>query len=296
MNHKNITDVGGWIYNYLYYTGETKVLRDVANGNTAIRIGMWVYSPDITNVAFRIVRGTNTNGKTGISYKYMMSDYDGKSVSYATNYAIPESGWIYIYYDLTDLADNVVQTTSISGATLAGTAANADYYPAFLQLFTGSATDTMRDMIFYIDDITLDYSDVTEDRDAPTISETTVCFDTANFVALNGQTVNNNMLSFSAKVSDVSGNSNMTGLNYSTAKIYVDGIDMSAKSGFKAANGYITLTDTYLTNGKHSISFVIFDNQGNETRVTKTLTVAGAATNAVQIAQLLVEKGLVKGR
>ena len=281
MNHTQLADVAGWIYNYLYYTGETKVLRDVANGQTAIRIGMWVYSPDITNVAFRIVRGTNTDGTVGISYKYMTSDYDGKSVSYATNYGIPEAGWIYIYYDLTDLADNVVQTTSISGATQNGTAANKDYYPAFLQLFTGSATDTMEDMIFYIDDITLDYSDVTEDRDAPTISDMEVCYDTANFVALNGQTVNSNLLSFSAKVTDVSGNSNMTGLNYATAKIYVDGNDVSGKTGFKATNGYITLNDIYLTNGTHSIAFVIFDNQGNETRVTKTITVDGSATNSV---------------
>ena len=281
MNHKNVTDVGGWLYNYLYYTGETKVLRDVANGQTAVRIGMWVYSPDITNVAFRIVRGTDTNGKTGISYKYMVSDYDGKSVSYATNYAIPESGWIYIYYDLTDLKDNVVQTTSKPGATLTGTNANADYYPAFLQLFTGSAFDSMEDMIFYIDDITLDYGDVTEDRDAPVISDVSVCSDGSNDVPLNGQTVDNNQLSFTAKVSDVSGNANATGLNYDSAKIYVDGIDVSGHAGFKAGNGMITLNNVYLTNGKHNVAFVIFDNQGNETRVTKSLTVNGSADNAV---------------
>ena len=282
MNHTQLTDVAGWIYNYLYYTGETKVLRDVANGQTAIRIGMWVYSPDITNVAFRIVRGTQkADGTVGITYKYMKSDYDGKNVSYATNYGIPEAGWIYIYYDLTDLADTIVQTTSISGATLNGTNKNADYYPAFLQLFTGSATDTMSDMVFYIDDITLDYSDVTEDRDAPTISDMVVSTDGSNDVALNGQTVNTNVLSFSAKVTDVSDNTNATGLNYSTAKIYVDGIDVSGNGKFKAANGYITLNDIYLTNGQHSVAFVIFDNQGNETRVTKTITVNGTAKNSV---------------
>ena len=282
LNHTQLTEVGSWVYNYLYYTGDTKVLRDVANGQTAIRIGMWLYSPDITNVAFRLVRGTTSgDGKVGIKYSYMTSDYDGIKTSYATNYAIPESGWIYVYYDLTDLTDDIVQTTSISGATLNVTNANADYFPAFLQLFTGTGTDTMEDMVFYIDDITLDYSNVTEDRDAPTISDTEVCYDTANFVAINGQKVNNNLLSFSAKVTDVSGNSNMTGLNYATAKIYIDGIDVSGNNGFKAANGYITLNDIYLTNGKHSIAFVIFDNQGNETRLTKTIVVEGSADNSV---------------
>ena len=281
MNHKNVTDVGGWLYNYLYYTGETKVLRDVANGQTAIRLGFWLYSPDLTNVAFRLVRGYTKEGKTKIGYSYMTSDYDGVKVSYATNYKIPESGWIYVYYDLTDRPDDEVQTTSLPGATQNGTAANADYFPAFLQLFTGSAFDSMEDMVFYIDDITLDYSDVTEDRDAPVISNAEVCYDTANFVALNGQTVNSNLLSFSAKVSDDSGNSNMTGLNYATAKIYIDGVDVSEKSAFKVSNGYITLNDVFLVNGKHSIAFVIFDNQGNETRLTKTITVEGSSTNSV---------------
>ena len=276
LNHMNLTNVNSWVYNYLYYTGETKVLRDVAAGKTAIRLGMWVYVPDVTNIAFRLVRGKDTDGSLGIAYSYMTSDYDGVKTSYATNYEIPEAGWIYIYYDLTDLAENVKQTTSVYNP-----ASPSVYYPAFLQLFSGSATDTMNDIIYYIDDITLDYSDVTEDRDAPTISDMEVCYDTANFVALNGQTVNSNLLSFSAKVTDVSGNSNMTGLNYATAKIYIDGIDVSGNNGFKATNGYITLNDVYLTNGTHSVAFVIFDNQGNETRVTKTITVNGSATNSV---------------
>lgn len=282
MNHLNVTDIGGWLYNYLYYTGETQVLRDVANGKTAVRIGMWVYSPDITNVAFRLVRGTETaDGTKGIKYSYMISDYDGVAVSYATNYAIPEAGWIYVYYDLTDLADTYKQTTSLYDPdNNNGAKAGANYYPAFLQLFTGSATDTPEDMIFYIDDITLDYSDVTEDRDAPVISAPVVSTDGANDVALNGQTVDSNLLSFSAAVSDASGNANATGLDYTTAKIYVDGIDASGNAGFKAANGMISLNNVYLSNGQHSIAFVIFDKQGNETRLTKTLTVNGSAGNA----------------
>ena len=275
MNHLNVDEVGSWVYNYLYYTGETKVLRDVANGKTAIRLGMWVYSPDITNIAFRLVRGADENGKLSYKYSYMTSDYDGVKTSYATNYKIPEAGWIYVYYDLTDLTDNNVQTTSV----YIPQHDNKFVYPAFLQLFSGSATDTMNDIIYYIDDITLDYSDVTEDRDAPVISDASVCSDTANFTALNGQTVDNNLLSFSAKVTDDSGNSNATGINYSTAKIYVDGIDMSANAGFKATAGTMSLNNVYLIDGEHSVAFVVCDNQGNETRITKTLTVKGTANN-----------------
>ncbi len=282
MDHKNVTDIGGWLYNYLYYTGETKVLRDVANGVNGIRIGMWVYSPDVTNVAWRICRSTETAaGAKGIKYSYMKSGYDGKNTSYATNYAIPEAGWIYVYYDITDLADTLKQTTTLYDPdNNNGTKVDGNYYPAFLQLFTGSATDTPKTMTYYIDDITIDYSDVTDDRDAPTITDAKVSATVDNFAAINGQTVTNNCLSFEATVAEVEKN-NATGLDYTTAKIYVDGVDVSGNSAFKCAGNTISLTDVYLNNGTHNISFEIADNQGNYTKVTKTLTVAGSATNAV---------------
>ena len=282
MDHKNVADIGGWLYNYLYYTGETKVLRDVANGMNGIRIGMWVYSPDVTNVAFRICRSTTkADGSTGITYKYMKSAYDNANVSYATNYAIPETGWVYMYYDLTDLADNIKQTTTLYDPNNNnGTGANGNYYPAFLQFFTGSATDTPRTMTYYIDDITIDYSDVTDDRNAPTISEAKVSANIDSFMPLVNQTVTSNCVSFEATVAEVE-NSNATGLDYTTAKIYIDGIDVSANSTFKCAGKTIAVYDIYLNNGKHNVTFEIADKQGNVTRVTKSLTVAGEATAPV---------------
>ena len=286
INRLNAEGVGGWIYNYLYYVGDPMIWRDVANGKGAVRIGMWVHMPqNATNTAFRICRTftKDSTGKLYTNYDYMYSDYDGAKVSYNTNYAVPESGWMYIYFDLTayDFQSSLQYDPNENYAVNNGKGADGNYYPAFIQFINGTnaADDTMEELILYIDDITLDYSEVTEDRDAPVISETTVCSDTANFVDLNGQTVTNNLLSFAAKVSDVSGNSNMTGLDYATAKIYVDGIDVSSKIGFKAANGYITLNDVYLINGTHKIAFAICDNQGNETRVTKTITVSGSAAN-----------------
>ncbi len=285
MDHKNVTDIGGWLYNYLYYTGETKVLRDVENGMNGIRIGMWVYSPGVTNTAFRICRGTTTTaGVTGIKYSYMKSAYDDKNVSYSTNYGIPETGWIYVYYDLTDVADNIKQTTTLYDPdNNNGTKVDGNYYPAFLQLFTGSATDTPETMTYYIDDITIDYSDVTDDRNAPTITNTNVSANVDNFVPINGQTVANNCLSFEATITEVE-NSNATGLDYTTAKIYVDGIDVSKNTSFRCAGSTLAISDIYLNNGKHDVAFEIADKQGNVTRVTKTLTVAGeTATPVVSI-------------
>ena len=277
--------VGSWIYNYLFYTGDTQIWRDVANGKNGVRIGMWVNMPqNATNTAFRICRTftKDSTGKLYSNYDYMNSAYDGKRVSYNTDYAIPESGWIYVYFDLTayDFQSSLQFSETESYAINNGKGVDGDYYPALIQFINGDKNDTMDETIIYIDDITLDYSDVTEDRDAPVITNVVVSSDGSNDVPLNGQTVDNNVLSFGASISDKAGNANMTGLDYAAAKIYVDGVDMSGNAAFRAANGMMSLTNVSLTNGEHSISFVVFDNQGNETRVTKSLTVKGSATNA----------------
>ncbi len=288
IDRLNAEGVGSWVYNYLLYTGETQIWRDVSSGKSAVRVGMWVNMPqNAVNTALRICRTftKDSSGKLYTNYDYMLSDYDGAKVSYNTNYGIPESGWIYVYYDLTayDFQSSLQYNPNENYAVNNGKSPDGNYYPAFIQFINGTtpADDTMEELIIYIDDITLDYSDVTEDRDAPVISELSVCSDTANFVALNGQTVTNNLLSFTAKASDVSGNSNATGLNYATAKIYIDGMDVSDKSSFNAGAGTISLNDVYLTNGEHTVTFVIYDNQGNESRATKTLTVNGSAANAL---------------
>ena len=286
LDRLNADGVGAWLYNYIFYTGDTQVWRDVVNGKSAVRVGMWVnLSQEASNTAFRICRTFDDKGVKKSDAQYMTSDYDGKKVSYNTDYAIPESGWIYMYFDLTayDYQASLEYNPDECYAEnyRADKGHNISMYPAFIQFINGDKNDTMARNIIYIDDITLDYSEVTEDRDAPIISDMQVCHDTANFVELNGQTVNNNLLSFTAKVTDDSGNSNATGLDYDTAKILIDGIDVSNKSSFKAASRTISLNDVYLTDGKHTVSFEICDKQGNETRETKTIVVNGTAGNVI---------------
>ncbi len=277
--------VGSWIYNYMYYTGDTQVWRDVANGNSAVRVGMWVYMPqNATNTAFRICRTftKDSTGKLYTNYDYMTSAYDGKKVSYNTDYAIPESGWMYVYFDLTayDFQSSTQYNPNENYAMNNGKKIDGDYYPAFIQFINGDKNDTMESTTIYIDDITLDYSDVIDDRDAPTITDAKVSANIDNYVALNGQTVTNNYLSFMATVAEVTNKSNYTGLDYSTAKIYIDGIDMSKNSSFVATGSVLGLSDVYLVDGTHEITFEIADNQGNVTRHSKTLTVNGTAGNA----------------
>ena len=267
LNHSQADDLGAWIYDYLFYTGEEKVLRDVANGVNGIRLGMWIYNPGVTNISIEMYPYCD-GGKT-MNNSYASIQGQTVQAKYSTNYLVPESGWMYVYVNLSNKADTVVQTFGSNHN------ANATYhsrFPAMGRFITGGAIDDPHDLILYIDDITLDYSNATDDRDAPVISNPSVSTDGSNDIALNGQTVTTNVLSFKANVAEVSAN-NMTGLDYSTAKIYIDGLDMSGNDGFSATNGILSLNNVSLSDGTHSVAFVIFDKQGNETRLTKALTV-----------------------
>ena len=267
IDHSQADGLGAWIYDYLFYTGEEKVLRDVANGVEGIRLGMWIYNPGVTNISWEMYPYYNDGAKMNNSYAYIQ----GQTVQmkYSTNYAVPETGWLYVYVNLTNLSDSVVQTF---GSNYNANASYHTRYPAMGRFITGGAIDDPQDLILYIDDITLDYSDATDDRDAPVVSNTTVSTDGSNDVALNGQTVATGVLSFKANVAEVTAN-NMTGLDYTASKIYIDGVDMSGNAGFKAENGILSLNNVSLSDGTHSVTFVVVDKQGNETHMTKTLTV-----------------------
>ncbi|MBQ8001191.1 MAG: phosphodiester glycosidase family protein [Ruminococcus sp.] len=275
-------DVGSWSYNYLFYTGDTQVWRDVANGKNATKIGMWMYlPPEAAGLYARICR-TFTKDSTGKLYtNYDYLTVDGTKFSQFVN--IPEDGWVYAEFDLSaynyqsSLQFNPYEDYAINN----GKSADSNYYPGFLQFFVNTYDMEAEKVTIYIDDITLDYSDVTDDRHAPVISAPQVSASVDNFVDITGQTVTSNYLSFIATVAENTTKSNYTGLDYSTAKIYIDGIDMSAASSFKCAGTTIALSDAYLCDGKHEIVFEIADKQGNYTKLTKTLVVDGDADNAV---------------
>ncbi|MDR0913766.1 MAG: phosphodiester glycosidase family protein, partial [Oscillospiraceae bacterium] len=69
-------DVGGWNYNYLYYTGDPIVFRDLANGKTATKIGMWMYfPPEAYGLYARICHTYGNGAPSSTGYAYYQSDY-----------------------------------------------------------------------------------------------------------------------------------------------------------------------------------------------------------------------------
>ena len=266
------TSSGGWGYTHLVnldIINNYKLLRDVANGNTGCRLGMWMYVPE--NAVFicpRILWSKSTDGGTTwqrVHSKIMMGykevAYDGM-----TEARIPESGWTYVYADITaaDLAGYMHDITQ-SGKN--------NMYPAFLEFIVHSNCKSNEKITFFIDDIALDYSSVVSDRDMPVISDMKVNSGTIDVAALDGNTITSNNAMFMATIADdtnSSGINNSTGLNYATAQIYVDGNPI----GTTASSNRMTSDEVVLTNGIHDITFTIADNAGNLQKVTKQLTVS----------------------
>lgn len=270
-----------WMYGYLYYTGDTKVFRDTANGITGTRLGMWMYIPEeaVGSCSRLSYTYKTANGTVSTAYLYFTYQYVKKGFSKLTSDKIPEAGWAYVYCDLDDISNTYVTTSYYKNEDGSLTRAEAsNYAPAFIQWIVSSSAKGAENVTFYIDDITLDYSDVVDDRDAPIISNPSA-LDDLNAYTLNGSTVETNVLSFTADaVEDMIHNpGNATGIDGSSAKVYVDGQAVACKfSAGKINTGYFTLP-----NGIHDISFEIADKQGNVTKMTRQVVVDSDATYPV---------------
>ncbi len=270
-----------WMYGYLYYTGDTKVFRDTANGIAGTRLGMWMYIPEeaVGSCSRLSYTYKTADGAVSTAYLYFTYQYVKKGFSKLTSDKIPEAGWAYVYCDLDDISTSYVTTSYYKNEDGSLTRAEAsNYAPAFIQWIVSSSAKGAENVTFYIDDITLDYSDVVDDRDAPVISNPLALDDLGSY-ALNGREVNTNVLSFTADaVEDTVHNpGNATGIDPTSAKVYVDGHEVAAKySAGKITTGYFTFP-----NGIHDVSFEIADKQGNVTKMTKQVTVASDATYPV---------------
>ena len=64
---------------------------------------------------------------------------------------------------------------------------------------------------------------------------------------------------FAATVADYTGKSNYTGIDASTVKAYIDGVEVEASY----VNGIVSVSDYELTNGKHVVKFAAEDKMGN---------------------------------
>ncbi len=271
IDMKNV-GFNNWVYANVYNVSDAMVLRDVANGKKATALGMWVYVPEGFYTAknagalamrFDLMAGTDENNLKRTNFD---ATYNGKKINSLTENDIPENRWIYISVNLT--THNYVRTHDPRNGA-------EGFSPNLIRMYVKPSEAQV--LTYYFDNITLDYSSAVDDREPPVISDVTYCVTDTN-IALDGNTINSNTVSFNANVADFVKN-NAEGLDYTSAKVYIDGLAMS---GVKASNGTMSLENVVLSNGAHKVTFEIADKLGNATQVSKTFTiVADNATSAI---------------
>ena len=249
-----------WSYNMFFYIGDSVVLRDVANGNSATTLGVWVYIPEgAAGLAMQIQGVKNPDGTGGTGGHFYFTTVSGakKNLNSCTEADIPESRWVYATVDLTQFGDYFA-TYPPYGKT--------GREPSFIRYYIKPTKAA--NLTFYFDDFTLDYSSAVDDRVLPTI--TNVCYaDADTAIELNNNaTINSEAVTFSAVVAD------NVKLDNSTAKIFVDG---NALSNVTVSGKYLASEQVALVPGVHTVAFEIADTLGNFARVTRTFTVAGTA-------------------
>ncbi len=273
------TTFNSWVYAILYKISAPTVLKDTVNGENATGIGAWVYVPKgfsnpdgdtagSLSMQFSIYVG-NRDAETGeltmAGSTELNMQYNGKNLNALKEADIPENRWVYVKATL--------PTNYNYASTCDPTQPLLGRCPSFIRMYIKPTRAQM--LTYYFDDFTLDYSSAVDDRNPPVISNATYCTNDTN-IEFADQTIDTNVVSFDASIADYAA-SNAEGLDYSSAKIYVDGV---AQSGVRASGSSMGIQNVVLSNGLHKITFEIADKLGNATTLTKSITVNAAAAKS----------------
>ena len=223
-------------------------------------IGFWMYIPEEAVGIYPAFRAlvTDPNGK---NVTFMPDDY---TKSYAGS-CVEESGWQYITIDMTGFAGDTVEVKN--GNTI---------FQLYLQYVFNKPYDKSinTDVVFYVDDVTVDYSSAVDDREEPVfgtvscvandISGTTVAMPRYETPSIDAGTV-----SFTAAVAEDTTKSNYTGLNTRSAQAFVDGIEVNCNY----VGGAIYTDNLTLAAGVHTAKFYMSDAMGNKACVVRKINI-----------------------
>ncbi len=258
--------------------------------------GFWLWVPeDCTQLA--IWAGTSLHDENGefvkkLGYNFML--YNDEQVLEENNKRTDRwhytnnqeySGWHYIKIPIKEsdftisdekTAKNAIYFESnddkVDGNTFKSKANGfIKIYCANVDSWKKNETNYMGDFTFYIDDITVDYSDAVNDRENPIFSDMTYAVEgMSDAQSLNGQTVQYNTVDFASLVAeDMIDPNNASGLDESSAVAYIDGVSVDCTY----ADGLITVSNAVLTDGVHTIRMGISDKAGNYAETKRQITV-----------------------
>ena len=273
INYGNSLE-SGYMMTSLQYTGDEKTFAN------ATKLGMWIYISDedvstwIRYTVFPLTQnadGEYVKGSNPITNT--LADGVASTTGFVNKYEEP--GWHYLSIDLSSYKGFYLHQGYIVQFYISDRdGADYDYYYTQHKSYNGR-------YVMYVDDITVDYSDAVDDREAPVFGDVTYATGSmSDAVVLKGQTVSESVLSFGAKVADNTSKNNYTGLDADTAKAYIDGVE----TGCTFKNGVMSVSDVALADGIHHVKFSICDNQGNYASVIRTINVqTGSSAPTVKV-------------
>ncbi|MBQ2815847.1 MAG: phosphodiester glycosidase family protein [Clostridia bacterium] len=216
-------------------------------------------------------------------------------------YNVDESGWHYLSMDLSDFEKIDLTYSEPFDSDPADGPKTGDKDEFFLALIFHKSINNILwqtngsingPFTYYIDNVTVDYSEAVEDREAPIFES--VIIDNGGVKTTMSKhdvvTTKSNKLNMVANVveatyrTDGTGTKhpvyNYTGLNTSSAKVYVDGVKV--KSTF--ANGKLSISDLAVADGYHRVKFEICDKAGNKSTVIRMVNVeSGVKASTIKL-------------
>ena len=264
---------------------------DYVNITGATGLGFWVYLPDEVDIA-------GLNPRFVFGYKKTATDAWTRGSTAMTEFLINREGmgsdgWYYFYADLSafsgyyamSMQNNRLSCTSSKNGYKA-----ERYYGAMVEWYiedrawkNNKTKSYTGKFTLFIDDITVDYSSVVDDREPPVFGDVSYAATGMSDSAIlkDNATIVYNGVDFAASVSENTKKSNATGINPASAKAYIDGNVVAAE--YK--NGKITvLNPVDFADGVHTVKFEIADRQGNVSHIVRTFTMdTGSSENTVKV-------------
>ena len=249
--------------------------------------GFWLYVPEDNIQCW--VQGFYKYDTNGDGVPDTLAEVNLMNSEYVY-YNVDESGWHYLQMDLSNY-ENVDLTYSSPFDSDPSDGYNVgDKDEFFLVLIFHKSINNILwanngsingPFTYYIDNITVDYSEVVEDREAP-IFESVILNDkygNKNLGKHDCGVTTSNLLNMTANVAEATYRTdgtgtkhplnNYTGLNATSAKAYVDGVEVPCT----LANGKMSINDVAVADGFHRVKFEIYDNAGNKSTVVRLVEV-----------------------
>ena len=251
-------------------------------------IGFWAYIPDeYVHCWIRVLYWYDSNNDGKFDKKNTISVISQPAI-YDT---ADENGWYYFSVDVSAYSKVLIPGIDCKDKIAYNASKNDANNFRFIEfMFPHTNTNdlwktygTMNGLqTVYVDNITVDYSDAVDDREAPifknmtmTVNDTTVILKKREPV-----TVTNNLLSLMATVVENTNKTNATGLNAASAKAYVDGVEVAVTYN----NGRMSINEVAVADGFHRVKFEIADNMGNKSVIIRYVIVdSGVDASTVQL-------------